>query len=196
MLVWRDDPKISVEQISTLEQNGCAVSWLSISSHTGTHVDAPSHFLQNSSGIDKIDLEKLIGDCLVVDFTNLNQMEITLKDLKKIPIEKGSRVLFKTGNFKFLKGEKFPDGYVSLSEEGAKYLADKGVYLVGIDFLGIEKEDNAGHPVHKTLLAAGIVNLEGLDLSEVEEGQYEIICMPLRIKDCDGAPARVFLIKR
>lgn len=193
MLVWRGDEKTSIKAIATLEKDGCAVSWLSFSSHTGTHVDAPSHFLENATGIDKIDSKKLIGKCFVLDLSKLDHQEITAEDLEKFPIEKGSRILFKTGNFKYLKQEVFPDQYVSLSVDGAKYLAEKEIYLVGIDFLGIEKENALGHPVHKILLTAGIVNLEGLDLSEVPAGKYNIICMPLKIVGCDGAPARVLL---
>ncbi len=110
-------------------------------------------------------------------------------------IKKGSRILFKTGNFKLLKKRIFPQSYVSLSLEGAKYLAKKEIYLVGTDFLGIEKENSPGHLVHKALLAAGIVNVEGLDLSEVPPGKYQIFCFPLKVIGADGAPARVFLIK-
>lgn len=195
MLVWRDDLNISVKQIATLEKDGSVVSWLSMSSHTGTHVDAPSHFLEDATGVDRIDPHKLLGPCMVLDFTGLDHSEIMAQDLEKFSLEEGSRIFFKTGNFKFLKQEVFPDKYISLSEDGAKYLVERKVYLVGIDFLGIEKENAPGHPVHKTLLSAGIVNLEGLDLSEVPANEYRLICMPLRIANCDGAPARVFLIQ-
>lgn len=195
MMVWRDDPKVSVKEIATLEKDGCAVSWISMSSHTGTHVDAPSHFLENAIGVDRIDPQKLVGPCTVLDFTTLDHHEITAADLEKFPVNEGSRIILKTGNFKFLKQKSFPNQYVCLSEEGARYLVERKIYLVGTDFLGIEKENAPGHPVHKTLLSAGIVNLEGLDLSDVPAGQYQLICMPLRIENCDGAPARVFLIQ-
>ncbi len=194
MLVWRGDDPVSIKAVASVKEDGVAVSQLTLSSHTGTHVDAPSHFLENSTGVDIIDPEKLIGDCIVVDLTDIDHQEITVKDLESIDLT-CLRVVFKTGNFKYLKQNTFPDKYISLSVEGAKYLVDKGIVLVGTDFLGIEKEKNPGHPVHTTLLEAGIVNVEGLDLSEVPAGEYQIICAPLKIKDCDGAPSRVFLIK-
>ncbi len=195
MLVWRGDPPVSIEVKATVERDGWGESLFSMSSHTGTHVDAPNHFLENATGIDQIDPKKLIGECIVVDLTGIDHLEITPSDIKNVPLKKGSRILFKTGNFKFLKRGIFPDNYISLSLEGAKYLAKKRIYLVGTDFLGIEKEKNPGHPVHKTLLAADIVNVEGLDLSEVPVGIYQIFCLPLKVTGADGAPARVFLIK-
>ncbi len=197
MLVWPGDPPVSIEQKSSVEEHGVGKSIFSFSSHTGTHVDAPNHFLEGGIGVDKITPKKLFGECEVLDFTKIDHKEILSSDLKAAKIKKGTRILFKTGNYKYLQGVKFPDSYVSLSEDGAEYLAKKRIYLVGIDFLGIEKRKNGGHhPVHKTLLKNGIVNLEGLDLSNIQAGKYTIICMPLRVVDADGSPARVFLIKK
>lgn len=195
MLIWPGDPGVSIEVKTTVKKDGVRLSYFSFGSHIGTHIDAPNHFLENATGIDKIVLEKLIGECNVLDFTKLKHLEITPKDLAHVPIRKGSRMLFKTGNFRFLKERTFPEHYVSLSLEGAEYLAKKEVYLVGTDFLGIEKRRNPGHPVHKTLLSAGIVNVEGLDLADVPAGKYELICLPLRVVGADGCPARVVLIK-
>jgi len=121
-------------------------------------------------------------------------LEILPEDLGEV--QKGDRILLKTGNYKLMKQSTFPEEYVSLSAEAAKFLAEKEINLVGIDFLGIEKEKNPGHPVHVTLLSAGVVNVEGLDLENIEPGEYELICLPLKIKDGDGSPARVVLIKR
>ena len=195
MLVWPGDPKVSIETKTTVAKNGVGFSYFSFSSHTGTHIDAPNHFLENATGIDKIDPQKLIGECRVVDLTKIDHPEIIPQDFAHIAIKKGSRILFKTGNFKFLKGNVFPQNYISLSLEGAEYLVKKGVYLVGIDFLGIEKRKNPGHPVHKALLRAGIVNVEGLDLEKVPAGIYQLICLPLRVVGADGCPARVLLIR-
>lgn len=194
MLVWPGDSGVSIEILTTVKKDGWGESRFSFGSHTGTHIDAPSHFLENATGIDLIDPKKLIGECTVLDLTELDHLEINPDDIKHASIKKGSRILFKTGNFKFLKKGIFPKSYVSLSLEGAKFLAERQVYLVGIDFLGIEKQKNPGHPVHKTLLAAGIVNVEGLDLSDVPAGKYQIFCLPLKVAGADGAPARVFLV--
>lgn len=196
MLVWPGDPGVSIEVKATVKKDGWGESRLSFGSHTGTHVDAPSHFLDNASGIDQIDPKKLIGECVVLDLTKIDHLEIMSDDIKHVRIEKGSRILFKTGNFRFLKERVFPKKYISLSLEAAEYLAKRGVYMVGTDFLGIEKKGNPGHPVHKALLAAGVVNVEGLDLSEVPAGKYQIYCLPLRVEGADGAPARVFLISQ
>ena len=195
MLVWPGDQSVSIKQKTSVANDGVKLSMFSFSSHTGTHVDAPNHFVKNGIGVDKIPPEKLFGECVVLDLTKIDHQEILPSDLKSTEVKKGARILFKTGNYKYLRGSKFPDSYISLSLKAAEYLASKEVYLVGIDFLGIEKQKNPGHPVHKTLVKNGIVNVEGLELSNVPAGKYTILCMPLKVVDADGSPSRVFLIK-
>lgn len=193
MLVWEGDEKVSIQNVATVRKDGVALSQFLLGSHTGTHVDAPSHFIENGDTLDKIPLEKFIGKCQVLDLTNLDHQEIQVSDLSKINIKKGDRILFKTGNFRLLFGSVFPKEYISLSLEAAEYLVEKGVVLVGMDFLGIEKKGNPGHPVHKALLSKGIVNVEGLNLENVPAGDYEMICLPMHVIGVDGAPARVIL---
>ena len=195
MLVWPGDQAVSIKQIASVAKHGVGKSIFSFSSHTGTHVDAPNHFVEDGIGVDKILPKKLFGECDVLDITHIDHLEILPSDFKNAKIKKGTRILFKTGNYKYLHGPKFPNSYVSLSLSAAEYLSKKRIYLVGTDFLSIEKRNNPGHPVHKTLLKNGIVNVEGLDLSNVPPGKYTIICMPLKVVDADGSPARVFLIK-
>lgn len=195
MLVWPGDPQVSIEQKTSVVKHGVSLSMFSFSSHTGTHVDAPNHFVKNGIGVDNIPLTKLFGECEVLDLTRIDHQEILPSDLKNAVVKKGARILFKTGNYKYLHGSKFPGSFVSLSLSAAEYLAKIKVSLVGIDFLGIESYKNPGHPVHKTLLKNGIVNVEGLDLSNVSAGKYTIACMPLKVVDADGSPARVILIK-
>lgn len=195
MLVWPGDSKVVIKTQSSVKTDGVALSLLSFGSHTGTHIDAPSHFLDKGGTVDKIALNKLIGSCHLFDLTSIKRKEILAEDLYPLPIKQGDRVLFKTGNFALLKKSTFPKDYISLSEKGADYLVDKGVLLVGTDFLGIEKRGSLGHPVHKRLLQAKVVIVEGLELSRVKEGRYHIICLPLRVGS-DGAPARVLLIKK
>lgn len=195
MLVWPGDSGVEIKTLATVKKDGVGESRFSFGSHTGTHIDAPKHFVAGATAVDEIALEKIIGKCFVVDLTGIDHKEIMVSDISNLGVGKGSRILFKTGNFKYLHGKKFPREYISLSLEAAQYLAEKGVVLVGIDFLGIEKRKNPGHPVHTTLLKAGIVNVEGLDLREVPQGYYQIFCLPLRVVGADGSPARVILVK-
>lgn len=194
MLVWEGDPYVSITPVATIAKDGVALSHFSLGGHTGTHIDAPSHFIANADTLDKIPLEKLIGKCRVLDLTGLNHEEITVSDLERYSIQKGERILIKTGNFKLLKQSQFPKSYVSLSFAAAKFLAEKAIALVGIDFLGIEKKGSPGHPVHKELLSHNIVIVEGLALGEVSEGTYHMMCLPLNAIGVDGAPARVVLM--
>ena len=195
MLVWPGASGVEIKTLATVKKNGIGESRFSFGSHTGTHIDAPSHFLERGISIDKIAPEKLIGDCRVIDLTNLGRQEISVKDMSGLSIKKGERILFKTGNSSLLFKKNFPKNYVYLSLEGAQFLAYKKINLVGADFLGIEKKGNPNHPIHKTLLSAEIVLVEGLDLREVPEGSYKIFCLPLRVVGADGCPARVILVK-
>lgn len=195
MLVWEGDEKVSIQTIATVKKDGVKLTHFSFGSHTGTHIDAPNHFLEDGIGIDKISLEKLIGICKVIDFTKIKGLEILPEHLEKKAIRKGDRILFKTGNFALLKQLTFPKSYVSLSQEAAQFLVHKKIYLVGCDFLGIEKKGNLGHPVHTMLLRAGTVIVEGLNLEHVPAGNYKLFCLPLKVVDADGAPARAILVK-
>lgn len=196
MLVWEGDEKVIIQTIATVEKDGVRLSKFSFGSHTGTHIDSPNHFLENGIGVDEISLEKLVGICRVFDLTKIKSLEIFPHHIEKEDIRKGDRIIFKTGNFALLKNSTFPKSYVSLSEDAASFLVDKGIYLVGTDFLGIEKKGSPNHPVHKMLLSSGVVIVEGLDLSEVQEGKYNLVCLPLRVVGVDGSPARVLLIKK
>lgn len=194
MLVWKGDPGVRIEQKTSVSKHGVRLSYFSFGSHTGTHIDTPSHFIEDGITLEKIPLEKLIGKCQVIDLQNIDHQEILPSDLQGLALRgKRAKILFKTGNYKLLKKKTFPKSYISLSLEAAEYLLQNGIELVGTDFLGIEKQGNPGHPVHKTLLNAGVVILEGLDLSQVPAGEYQLYCLPLNIVGADGAPARVIL---
>lgn len=196
MLVWNGDPKVSITPVAAVATNGVSLSHFSLGSHTGTHIDAPSHFLEDGNSIDKIRLEKFIGKCRVLDLTHIDHQEILVSDIASFNIQKGERILFKTGNFVLLKNPEFPKNYISLSLKAAEFLAEKEIILVGTDFLGIEKKSSPGHPVHKKLLSSNIIIVEGLNLADVQEGEYEMICLPINVIGVDGAPARVVLIKK
>ena len=174
-----------------IEKKGSGiVSQLVMSTHSGTHIDAPKHFFEKGT-VDQIKFEKLIGPAKVVELKSRNL--IAPKDLQRVKIEKDDRILFKNRNSGLYKQGKFTADYTSLSVEAAKFLAQKKISLVGIDYLGIEAKGSPGHPVHKLLLKSGIVLLEGLDLSKVKPGNYNLIALPLKIKAGDGSPARAVL---
>ena len=156
--------------------------------HTGTHIDAPKHIFENGETIEKTDLHKLISKCIVLDLTDVSE-GITDDDLRTKDIQNGDAVLLKTSNSKH---DPIPVDFVYLTETGAKYLVDRNVTVVGIDSLGIERNQK-GHPTHKTLMNAGVIIIEGLSLGDIKEGEYLMMALPLKIEGADGAPARIIL---
>jgi arylformamidase len=150
--------------------------------HSGTHVDAPNHFLDGASGVDEVPLDALVGPCEVVEVPDLSRESVA-----RAP-EGAERVLFKTPNSELWAQDEFADEFARLDGEAASLLVERGVRLVGVDYLSVGDED-----AHHALLEAGVVPVEGLDLRGVEPGGYELICLPLRVVGADGAPARALL---
>lgn len=194
MVVWPGDPGTKIEIKTTVKKYGVGLSRFQLSSHIGTHVDAPSHFLEDGITLNKVSLAKCIGPCRVLDIRHIKEKIIPQSVFKNLKIKKGDRLLLKTANVKLLGRKEFVSDYVSLSLEAAQFLAKKKINLIGIDYLGIEKKSAPGHPVHKTLLKAGIVIIEGVDLSKVSAGLYQLYCLPLNVIGVDGASARTILI--
>jgi arylformamidase len=195
-LTFPGDPVIQISPAQSIALGDPAnVSAIAFSSHTGTHIDAPRHFLPSGSAVDAIPLEHLVGPAVVLDFpeavTTISAAELRSQDLLGV-----QRVLLRTGNSRLLFNQRFTPDYVSLAPDGAEYLLAQGVNLVGIDYLSIEGFGSKDYPVHRMLLQRGVVIVEGLDLSEVPAGHYQLICLPLRLTGLDGAPARVILIGR
>ncbi len=186
---WPGDQKFVRQE----KRTSAIVSKLTMSTHTGTHIDAPKHFLFTKGGVDGFDLNQLIGEYTV--YAVNSQRLISLADVKKLSIKAGMRVLFKTRNSSFITKQNFTADYVSLSLEAAQYLAGKKVFLVGVDYFGVEAKSAPGHPVHKTLLAKNIVIAEGLNLKNIKSGTYSGAILPLLIQGGDGAPARAVLWK-
>jgi arylformamidase len=194
--VWPGDPRVSLERVRKIEDGANSnVSHLDMQVHTGTHIDAPVHFLQGGTGVDRISLPELIGPCFVVEIPP-DSGNITAEILESTHIPSGiTRLLMKTSNSgMWERGEtEFNTGFVGLAEDGAKLLVSKGIHLVGIDYLSIAPYKQS-RPTHEALLKAGMVILEGLDLHAVSTGYYSLICLPLKLAGSDGAPARVVLI--
>jgi len=194
MPVYEGDPGVKIESWSQLAKGDSAnVSFLHFGAHTGTHVDAPAHFVEGANKIDSLPLEVLIGPARVVRVPD-DHMEIDPEFLSSCDLDNVERLLFRTRNSGFW-GDGFRKDFTHLLPEAAELLVSRGVKLVGIDYLSIEKFHSAHHRTHLTLLSNRVVIVEGLNLSEVPAGDYELICLPLRIAEGagDGGPARVIL---
>jgi arylformamidase len=167
-------------------------SRLVMGTHTGTHVDAPLHFFDGRPGADALALELLIGRARVIDLPHRGG--ITEKHLASAGLREDLRVLLRTPNSALWNSsEGFHSDYTYITEGGAKFLVDQGVKVVGVDYLSVEQFKKAGAPAHRALLGGGVIVIEGLNLSDVDAGQYEMYCLPLRVANGDGAPARVVL---
>lgn len=192
MIGWPEDPDFTRTMLSRItESGGSNLSAISMSSHAGTHIDAPLHCLANGVGVDRIPLAILCGEAVVVDVAE--RRHVRPDDFATMDIRRGDRVLFKTANRDLWDRPSFDSSFFGLSLEASKSLVDRGVSLVGIDYLSIEPYESADMASHRRLLSAGIVILEGLDLACVSTGRYEMVALPLRIVDGDGGPARVIL---
>ncbi len=166
---------------------------LSLSSHTGTHVDAPYHFEANGVTIDQMPLEVFYGPSVVRDVGEAD--EVTEGTLEALDIPPGTqRLLLKTRNSRLWADPSFHEEFVAVTPRGARWLVERGLRLVGVDYLSIEAFGAREFPTHHTLLQAGVAIVEGLDLSQVPPGAYTLLCLPLRLAGGDGAPARAVLI--
>jgi arylformamidase len=191
---WPGDPPIELKMISQIEKGDLAnVTHLSAPVHMGTHVDAPDHFLNNGNTVEDIPLDYLVGPVLVLEVPSPEV--ITAGDLDVLKIPEGTRrIIFKTSNSDYWKEETqaFQKEFVALGSDAAARLVELGLNVVGVDYLSVAPY-NEPVPTHKILLEAGVLIIEGLDLSQVSAGEYKLYCLPLKIAGSDGAPARVLL---
>jgi arylformamidase len=193
-VVYPGNPEVRIELQQDMTKGGSSnVSLLTMGSHSGTHVDAPKHMIPGGDGMDQVSLDVLMGPALLIEFAD-DVMAVTEAYLRQHPVSGQERVLLKTRNSRFIRERNFHKDYTYLAPDGAEYLASLGVRLVGIDYLSIEQFHSGHHRTHKTLLGLGIVIVEGLDLSTPSAGRYELRCLPLRLGDLDGAPARAVLL--
>lgn len=192
MPIYYGDPEVSIETPSMLANGDPAnVSKLCFGAHTGTHVDAPNHFIEGTRRVEDLEIDKLIGPCRVVEIDE-NVKVIEPEHLNGLQAE---RILFKTRNSAFWNEKSFRTDFTYISLEAAERLACMNIKLVGIDYLSVEQFGSEDFAAHKTLLEKEVVILEGLDLRQVPHGDYELICLPLKYigKTGDGAPARTIL---
>ncbi len=195
LVVWPGDPPVHITQPRHIDRGDRAtVSRLEMSAHTGTHVDAPAHFIQGGTGVDALDLDTLVGLALVAEARDVEAL--TADVLAELAIPLGTeRVLFRTRNSNlWAQGEReFHEDFVAITEDGARWLIERGIRLVGVDYLSVGPF-SALVPTHEMLLQAGIVLVEGLNLSGIRPGMYQLVCLPLKIVGGDGAPARAILM--
>lgn len=195
MVVWPGDPAVNMQRVSKIEAGDNAnVTHLSLSAHTGTHVDAPYHFLPEGDPLEKVPLSLMLGRAYVLHLPEVDLITAEVLAQADIP-PRTRRVLFKTRNSEiWARGEtEFQTDFVALSPDGAQYLVERGVKLVGIDYLSVAPYKQS-RPVHEILLKAGVFILEGLNLTEVAQGRYTLYCLPLNLQGVDGAPARAVLM--
>jgi arylformamidase len=190
MHIYRGNPGVSLVRHESIADGAHAnVSRLELGVHSGTHIDGPLHFIDGASGTEALPLEAMVGPAIVVDATTIEGQldEAALESLAFPPAE---RILFKTSNSELWKLPEFTHDFIRLTGSGARYLIERGVRLVGIDYLSIGDAE-----AHHELLEAGITAVEGLDLGGVEPGAYELICLPIRLEGSDGAPSRAILVR-
>jgi len=193
MVHWPSDPPVSIKRINDIEKGDTAnLSAISMGTHSGTHVDAPIHFVKEGKGVDDIPLDTVVGRARVIEIRDPES--IKPEELAGHHIRNGERILFKTENSSHVwQKSEFVEDFVFISDAAADLLVNRSVRLVGIDYLSVGSYKHGGSYVHKTLLGGGIWIIEGLNLSNVTPGKYDLICLPLRIVAGDGAPARVIL---
>lgn len=195
MPVWPGDTQPNLVLTDSIAAGGNAnTSQITMSAHSGTHVDAPHHFMNDGRTIEGLSMEILVGRAYVLYLPNVDLITAGVLENAEIP-PRTRRLLFKTRNSEFwARGVKeFQSDFVGISEDGAEYLVDRNVKLVGIDYLSVAPY-KASRPTHRILLKAGIVVLEGLDLSKVSQGRYTLHCLPLKLAGSDGAPTRAILV--
>lgn len=195
-LAYPGNPEILISEHQAITDGaGANVSLVSFGSHTGTHVDAAKHFFDDGQTVDQIPLDRLIGPAILIA-VDQTLMSVGAGDLERCNLQGHKRVLIRTRNSGFLLEKDFHRDYTFLAPDGAEYLVELGVELVGIDYLSIEQFHSGHHRTHRTLLEKDVVIVEGLHLWGPAPGEYDFYCLPLRLEGLDGAPARAILIER
>jgi len=192
--IFPGDPPTRIDPVTALNRGDTAnVARISLSTHCGTHIDAPRHYSDSGLSVEHLPLDLLIGKTLLVEVNGVKKIDRGV--LSRLPLAGEERLLIKTDNSALWERPGFHEDYAHLTEDGAEYLLEMGIRLVGIDYLSVERFDSDGK-IHRLLLKNGVVILEGLNLKGIEAGGYELICLPLKISDGDGAPARAVLRRK
>ncbi|MEI6533441.1 MAG: cyclase family protein [Candidatus Roizmanbacteria bacterium] len=190
--IYPANPRVVIEEFSN-ETGTSTYSKISMGTHTATHIDAPKHIYKDGKSLDEILLENFVGSCRVLDFS-FEKESVTLESLKSKDIKDGDRILLKTNNS--MRGyEEFYNDYIYLSGDGAEYLAEKDIKLIGIDYLSIKQRGSQDHRPHTAFLEKNIPILEGIQLKNVEEGEYFLVVLAPKFIGVDGSPARAILLE-
>ncbi len=195
LVVWKGDPPVQMERVQKMEEGAvCNVTRMNMGAHTGTHLDATLHFIQDGLGVEALDLQTLIGPALVVDAGSAQEITASLLDSFNIP-PGTTRLLIKTTNSqRWVEGETaFYEGFVAVTAEGSQWLVDHGIRLIGVDYLSVAVYKDLITP-HQILLGASVIPVEGLNLSSITPGEYQLICLPILLQGSDGAPCRAVLM--
>lgn len=200
MTTWGDEPGPRLEPLRRIAKGDTAnVSMLTLGDHSGTHVDPPIHFIAGGATADQLPVDAMLGPCVVVRYEGKANVSAEWLESAGVPRET-ERLLIRTSNSDLWNDptHRFTREFVAVNASAARWCVERGIRLVGVDYLTIEPQgpEKAGYPTHMTLLGAGVVIIEGLDLRDIAAGGYELVCAPLKIAAGDGAPARVFLIAR
>jgi arylformamidase len=196
MVHWPTDPPFFIERMRDMDKGDTVnLSKITMGAHSGTHVDAPVHFIKGANGVDQIPIDSLTGPARIIEIADADTIE--KKELAGRGIKKGERILLRTRNSinKLLHKDAFIEDFVYLEKDAAEFLVTCGIKTLGIDYLSVGGYKKNGPDIHRMLLGAGILIIEGLDLTEALPGLYDMICLPVKILDSDGAPARV-IVKR
>jgi arylformamidase len=197
MVHWPTDPPFAIERVRDMNKGDTGnLSKIIMGTHSGTHVDAPVHFIKGAKGVDRIAIDSLIGPTRIIEIADADT--IKEKELAGHEIKKCERILLRTRNSinKILYKNTFTEDFVYMETGAAKFLVSRGIKTIGVDYLSVGGYKKNGPDVHRTLLGAGILIIEGLDLTETLPGLYDMICLPIKVLDSDGAPARVIVKAR
>ena len=193
MVHWPGDPGCTIERVADMNQGKvCNVSKMEMCAHAGTHMDGPVHFIQDGDGLDTLPFDATIGPARVIEIKD--KESVKPGELHRHKLRRGERLLLKTRNSaRCWKTNEFVKDFVYISKEGAQYLVDRGVRTIGVDYLSVGGFFRDGVETHRILLGAKVWIIEGLNLSRIKPGKYELLCLPVKVRDSDGAPARALL---
>jgi arylformamidase len=196
MVHWPTDPSVRIERIADMNQGAvCNVSKVEMCAHVGTHMDGLNHFIKDGAPLDTVPFDAVIGPCRIIEIKDTDSVKPD--ELKKHNLRKGERILLKTRNSKRpWWDEDFDTRFIHISKDAAQHMVERDIRTIGIDYLSVGGYERDGVECHQVLLGAGVWIIEGLNLTKVKPGKYDLICLPVKIRNSDGAPARAVLRSR